>query len=422
MNILNLSTYDIGGAAKATYRLHQNFIENGLNSEMLALTKRSNNNNVTPLREHNFRFKIQNILENSLIRIQTDKNYYFQNQSNSLVKQTEEVLSKLSYKPDVIIAHWVSNFIRVDHLYQLSKITKAPILWYLMDMAPLTGGCHYAWNCEGYMSQCGNCPALYSTKKDDLSFKNWKKKRDLIEKMNITLVPATSWLTKQSQKATVFNQKRIVQIMLSVDTDIFKPIPKNIARRKLQFPVEKKIIFFGTQSKEIKRKGLFYLKESLEILANQPNFDKENILIVTAGNISLIESFLKNTFQHNHLGFLNGDESLATAYQVADLFVCPSIEDSGPMMINEAIMCGTPVVSFEMGVALDLVHTGKTGYRAELKNSEDLAKGISYVLNLSCDQAQKMSEQCRKLGLELCSPLVQFESFNNLFNLLMNKK
>lgn len=421
MNILHLSTYDIGGAAKATYRLHQNFRANGLNSEMLILTKRSPNSDVTPVREHNLIFKFQNLLSNFLLRIRSDKIYYFQNQTTSFINNFEELLDKLSDKPDIIIAHWISNFTTVEHLYQLSQATEAPVIWYLMDMAPLTGGCHYAWDCEGYMSQCGNCPALYSTKKDDLSFENWKKKRDLIQKMNITIVPATSWLTKQAQTATVFHQKRIVQIMLSVDTEIFKPVPRHSAREKLQLPVDKKIFFLGIHSKEIKRKGLSYLRDALIILSNQANLEKENILIVTAGNIASIKSFLDSTFQHSHLGFLSGDEKLASAYQAADLFICPSIEDSGPMMINEAIMCGTPVVSFEMGVALDLVHTGKTGYRAELKNSEDLAKGINYVLNLSSEQAQKMSEQCRNLGLNLCSPDVQFESFKNLLECLLSE-
>ena len=56
-----------------------------------------------------------------------------------------------------------------------------------------------------------------------------------------------------------------------------------------------------------------------------------------------------------------------------------SIEDSGPMMINESIMCGTPVVCFDMGVARDLVHTGRTGYRAALRDSSDLAFGIREV-------------------------------------------
>jgi glycosyltransferase involved in cell wall biosynthesis len=84
------------------------------------------------------------------------------------------------------------------------------------------------------------------------------------------------------------------------------------------------------------------------------------------------------------------------------------------MMINEAIMCGTPVVSFDMGVAPDLVHTGKTGYRAKLRDSQDLATGITEILTLSEDAYNRMSYNCRELGLKLCHPKVQVESFERL--------
>jgi glycosyltransferase involved in cell wall biosynthesis len=98
---------------------------------------------------------------------------------------------------------------------------------------------------------------------------------------------------------------------------------------------------------------------------------------------------------------------IASAYKAADVFICPSIEDSGPMMINQSLMCGTPVVSFEMGVAFDLVITGETGYRVKLKDTNDMAKGIMNILALDKISYGKMSDNCRKLALDLCSPEVQ---------------
>jgi len=185
--------------------------------------------------------------------------------------------------------------------------------------------------------------------------------------------------------------------------------------------MEKKIIFVGSRSLKLERKGLKFFLEALQILANQSHVNKDNVVVAIAGKGTKIETLINKTFQCKHLGFLKGDKMLASAYQAADLFVCPSIEDSGPVMINEAILCGTPVVSFEMGVAPDLVHADKTGYRAALKNSEDLAKGMAYVLDLSSDEAEKMSKQCRKLGMKLYQPRVQVESFKSLFSSMLNK-
>lgn len=421
MNILHLSTNDIGGAGKAAYRLHRNLLALGLNSKMMVMTRNAKSSDVIPFGGHRSIFKFKSDIAKYFLKMQTDPKYYFQNHSQSPIKRVSDVYSNVPFKADIIVAHWISNFVTVENLYQLSLYAGMPVIWYLMDMAPLTGGCHYAWDCTRYMNQCGKCPALYSEEKYDLSYKNWKKKHDVIQKMNITIVSGTSWLTNQAKKATVFNGKRIEQIMLGVDAEIFRPMPRDVARKKLGLPLEQKIIFFGAQSLKLKCKGMFYLIEALKSLENQFGIDKNKILIVTAGNISGMRSFLVKLFRHKHLGFLTDDRMLAVAYGAADVFVCPSIEDSGPMMINESIMCGTPVVSFEMGVAPDLVHAGKTGYRAKLKDSEDLAKGIKYVLDLSPDAARYMSKQCSNLGLQFCHPQVQAEAFKELFDLLLNE-
>ena len=141
-------------------------------------------------------------------------------------------------------------------------------------------------------------------------------------------------------------------------------------------------------------------------------------ILAVAGNSKELEPGHTPLFPVTRLGYLQGDALLASAYVASDLFVCPSVEESGPMMINESIMCGTPVVSFDMGVAPDLVHSGKTGYRAELKSSADLARGIRQVLDLPPEEARRMSEACREIGLRLCHPTIQVESFLNLFNSL----
>lgn len=422
MRFCHLSTYDHGGAGKAAYRLHHNFQTLCIDSKMMVLNKRSNDPNVFELNGKNTAFRIKNIINKSLLKLRTDQDYYFQDQAKFPVKRLIKLFNEAGNHPDIIIAHWISNFLTAENLYILNKETGAPIIWYLMDMAPLTGGCHYAWDCLGYTEQCGRCPALYSKKQSDLSRRNWVKKNDYIQKMNMTVVAASGWLYDQAKKTSFFANKKIEKIMLAVDPKIFSPVSQDIARAKLDLPFGKKIIFFGTQSLKLERKGMTYLLEALQILADQGSFDKDEVLVAIAGDITEIESFISKRFQYRHLGFFNDDKLLAAAYQSADLFVCPSIEDSGPMMINESIMCGTPVVSFEMGVAPDLVYTGKTGYRAKLKSSEDLAEGIKYILQLSNKEAKVMSEQCRDLAMKLCTPQVQVESFNKLFESVYIKR
>lgn len=424
MNILHLCTHDFGGAAKAAYRLHRNLKASGLNSKMLVYVKANNSSDVISFYDYNFSYKLRDKLRIEIKRISgrahTDPDYIFLDNNSSPIKNINKLLAKIPFKPDIIVAHWISNFITTEYLYQLSDYYEAPVIWYLLDMAPMTGGCHYAWDCAGYKDGCGKCPALYSNALNDLSQMTWEFKFRYINQTDITIVAATSWLANQAKGAGLFKGKRIEKIMLGVNDEVFKPIPRETARAVLKLPLDVKVLFFGANSLKERRKGLTYLINASNILVDKYHVDRENILIVTAGVEHESMSAISNFFPHKHLGNIRDDKSLASAYQAADAFVCPSIEDSGPMMINESIMCGTPVVSFEMGVSQDLVHTGETGYRAELKNSEDLARGIKYVLDLSPEQASVMSQQCRTVGLALCHPDVQARSFRKLFESLID--
>ena len=60
--------------------------------------------------------------------------------------------------------------------------------------------------------------------------------------------------------------------------------------------------------------------------------------------------------------------------------VCPSIDDEGPMMIPEAMMCGTPVAAFPTGYSLELITNGVEGYRCQKVDPDELAHGLFSML------------------------------------------
>ncbi|MBL8190117.1 MAG: glycosyltransferase [Acidobacteria bacterium] len=150
----------------------------------------------------------------------------------------------------------------------------------------------------------------------------------------------------------------------------------------LHLPQDKKIIFFGATYLEDRRKGMPLLLEALaEVRARMDSatISPDQIFLLVAG-LNGHELLPRIPFAGKYLGQLNDDLTLALAYQSADVFVCPSVEDAGPMMIPEAMLCGTPVVAFHAGGAPDLITTGKTGYLARLADSADLASGILSLL------------------------------------------
>lgn len=339
----------------------------------------------------------------------TNRDYSVQDYDQTITYySTKSILQKINFKPDAIITQFMQNFLSYKNLKELNEITKAPVFLYMMDMAPMTGGCHYAWDCKAYKKKCGKCPALYSNYENDQSRKNWEFKNAHITETEITVIAGTKWQYQQLNQGSLFRNKPKTKILLAIDGNVFNPGNPLQARNKLNLPINKKIVFFGAVGINNRRKGFLELIEALKILKENTK-DTIDIHLVIAGrsNITMGNNLLFDYTFLDHLDYNN----LVLAFQAAEIFLCPSIEDSGPMMINQSIMCGTPVVAFEMGAAIDLVITGKTGYRAKLKDTSDLANGLQIILDLNEKEYTRMSENCRELGLELCHPKKQTEEF-----------
>jgi glycosyltransferase involved in cell wall biosynthesis len=96
-----------------------------------------------------------------------------------------------------------------------------------------------------------------------------------------------------------------------------------------------------------------------------------------------------------YLGRLNDDETLALAYSAADVMVVPSLQDNLPNTAVEAIAFGTPVVAFNTGGLPDIVDHKENGYLAEPYSSEDLARGIEWML-ADGNRNKWLSKQARK--------------------------
>lgn len=330
----------------------------------------------------------------------------------STIHSTNKFLKKAGFIPDAVIVLFMPKFLSFKNLYEINQITKAPIYIYPMDMAPMTGGCHYAWDCESYVNKCGNCPAMYSDDENDQSRKNWEFKKKYIDKANIKVIYGTRYLYRQLKKSSIFKEKEMHYIPLSIDEELFKPGSMRDARKYHNLPNGTYIVLCGANNINHKRKGINELLEALKIIKAMNPSLKIHLAIVGRSTSDFTTSL---PYDYSMLGRLSFEE-LVRAYQAADVFVSPSTQDSGPMMVSQAMMCGTPVVAYEMGVAVDLVITGKTGYRAKLQDSNDLAKGIMTILSLDRAGYEAISENCR----DLCVKTRSKEKYRERWNIILN--
>jgi glycosyltransferase involved in cell wall biosynthesis len=397
MNILHLSTSDCRGAYEAAIRLHRAFLENKYKSRVAVRYKTIHDktilecqSSISPIVLGTYDFFLKNFLHKN-------KEYYFFNTYESLTLcDAQRVLDNVHFKPDIIIVHWISRFINTKTIYKLQRKTNATVIWHMLDMAPMTGGCHYAWNCKGYQKRCGMCPAIYSHSKVDLSSINLSVKKRFLTKIQPIIITPTSELYNQCKKSTLFRKTTIYKILLPIDTNIFSPGHKKELRMEVGIPSTSKVICIRSDIPQQKRKGFDYIINCLSILKALPI---RNIHIAIIGRISK-NDMGKIPFPNTIFPSLNSNEDLADVYRLSDVLLSASIQDSGPMMVNEAISSGLPVVSFPIGVSKDLIFNGKTGFIARLKSSSDLAHRLRVLLSFNKTDYQKMSHHCRKLALE----------------------
>lgn len=422
IKILNFNTFTEGGAALAAIAFNNQLNQLGFQSKLLVCEQETLYENVYEVPVTNYSFLEKRLRRRGKQDWEKRKRSILNNMGFSekigfsLDREpysAKYLLEKAGFIPDIIVYHWITEFISIRNMYELSVLTGAHSVWMMMDNAPFTGGCHYPFDCVGYRNGCHFCPLFRDDK--EIPHKLLMKKKNLLFKN--MYIAGTGGDCLRAAQSLCYRKEQILHFLFPVDSERFVPSNSLLEIHNVfGLPADKKIIFIGASGFDEERKGLGYLIAGLTLLRERyPFIAKETVLLIAGKSIPDI--FLSLGYDVFSVGRLSEDD-LIKAYQVSDLFLNSSTEDSGPLMINQAIMCGTPVVTFELGVAYDLVHIGKTGYRAKLKDPFDLAKGLAQILSLSREEANVYSAECRKLALSLTKSI----GVNSLINRIMSNE
>lgn len=391
--ILHLTSLAAGGAGNYTMDFHRNVLACGYESYVAVRGKEMiyPDGSVHLIKEtKSYRWNKQKryVFRQILKQTRIDKAYSMYNLCERFTcHSAADTLAAMPVKPDVVFVHWVSDYANAEFIAELKQLSGAEIVFILVDHALYSGGCHYQIDCQRYKDGCHNCPATTSYIVRRGIERNYAFKKKWLPQSTIIITKADEYRLSQS---SIYNSFRFEKLVAPMDANKFSPAEDRMALRKQwNLPIDKKIVFFGATSLDERRKGM---KELIDAFLEVQTKD---VVYIAAGNVKSL-SLPDNTIA---MGYLN-EAQLIQMYQMADVFVCPSLADAGPMMVNQALLCGTPVVAFPVGVSAELVQTGMTGYQAQYGDSADLAKGIDYVLSLSSEEWQMISSNCRKLGVD----------------------
>lgn len=396
-----------GGAARGAYWLHQGLLEHGIDSRVFTSSKETYGDKTVTSIGADKKGKLA-----SIIRQQADAGL------QRLYRHRQQVIfstglfgydftrTEVYRQADIVHLHWIcGGMVNMRHLAKVKK----PMVWTMRDMWTMTGGCHYAMECERYTAGCGRCRQLGSSRERDLSrLVYWRKKRYLPR--DLKLVGISHWLSDCARQSSLFQDFDVRTIHNNVSTQEFFPIEKTAAKQMLGVPADRPVVLVGAQNMESFYKGFGAFSQAAKVLDS-------DVMLLFFGKLdqSTTES-LKHDFIS--LGFLHDTVSLRLAYSAADVFVAPSRMDAFGKTLAESMACGTPVVCFDATGPKDIVDHKVNGYKAIPFEAEDLAKGIEWVLTEA--DAEILSNNARQKVVSNFDSKVIASQYVSLYQSMLN--
>jgi glycosyltransferase involved in cell wall biosynthesis len=273
---------------------------------------------------------------------------------------------------DIVDVHWLNfGYLSIE---QLSRIT-TPLVWHMHDMWAFTGGDNYTddgpnarWR-SGYTTQ-----APYPLRWDIERWVHRRKQRHWQQPRH--LIASSSWMASLARESSLLQQWPVHVIPNPIDTDIYAPGDKARARDYLGLPQSGPILVVVLPSRiDDRRKGFDLLQDAIARVQQEV----PAIQLAVVGHSAPPADWRGVGVKTYWLGHQD-DAGCIEAYRAADVVAVPSRQDNSPQTATEALSCGTPVAAFDVTGLPDFVTHKRTGFLARAEDSQDLARGLTWML------------------------------------------
>ena len=420
IRVCHLCTHDIlGGAARASYRLHTGLLQAGVDSSMLVLSRASDDPTVrvhTPGRQALLRLRRANMRRQMAVDSRRASRRHIKGDPFTDDRSPAGIdLSRHVAGIQILNLHWVAGFVDLTWLFSsLEPATK--IVWTLHDQNAMTGGCHYDGGCDRFTKQCGACPQLGSDDEHDLSNRIWIRKFKALSHLQtsrVRIVGCCRWASREASRSGLLSRFQVQTINYGLDSRLFCPRDRSASRSVLGIPENARVLLFVAASIDDERKGFSYLRKALEQLSDVPE-----LLLVSVGarNVELT-----SVPRHLHLGKVESDYLLSIIYSSADVFVIPSLQEAMAQTALEATACGTAAVGFDVGGIPDVIQHGVNGELAQRADSNSLGLSIGRMLR-NLEYSREMGRRGRQLVEERFTLAHQAANYMKLYEDLLGTR
>ncbi len=258
--------------------------------------------------------------------------------------------------PDIVQLHNIySYFINVETLLKYLKKYNFNVVWTMHDFWSITGHCtHFeSIGCDKWKIECHNCPQKSSfpySKFLDRSKELYSNKKNILENWNKLQIVAVSEWVKAVAELSYFKRKKISVISNGVDLNTF--FPETIER---PMKYKDKFILLSVSMGWGEKKGYYEFLELSKRLRN------DELIILVGLNEEQLKKLPKNIIGYKRTSSI---EELRYLYNLADVYISASVEETMGLTVAEAMACGTPAIVYNKTALPELIR-GNCGYVCE---------------------------------------------------------
>lgn len=294
---------------------------------------------------------------------------------------------------DVVCLNWVNQgMLSLRGIRAIAALGK-PIVWTMHDMWNMTGVCHHAGDCQGFLNHCGDCPLLgRRAGRNDLSARVWRRKKALYGDVPVHFVAVSNWLSTRARESSLMRHADIRVIPNAFNFDIDEPRPRDCGTLR---------IIFGAARLDDPIKGLPILVRATQLFAAARPDLAARCQLVTFGNVRAAAALSGFGLRHRHLGPLPVRE-VREVYESGHIVVSTSLYETLPGTLVEGQAWGCVPVSLDHGGQGDIISHGRTGYLARWSadgDKEKAARAIAEGLAWAADKVLTEGDALRSLML-----------------------
>lgn len=386
MNVLQITqTADTGGAEVCARMLHERLLDAGHDARVLVgHTTRADDDRIQVMQRQS---PLSRLLYHGLNLL--GLNYLGILNANAILQHPAFLGA------DVVHLHNIhGGYFNYVNLIRLSA--RKPVVWTLHDMWALTGHCAHSFDCRRWQTGCGRCPypKTYPPIRMDTTRLACKLKRWVYERSDLSVICPSRWIMELVEQSRLARFP-VHHIPNGVDTQVYRPRERGLCRSALGIPPDKRVILAAVPGLGNPFKDQALLRPALDSL--NPELKAKSVLVTMGWDEP--EGGHWAGLPLVRLGYLENDEHKAAAYSAADVFLHPTKADNQPLAVLEAMACGCPVVSSNVGGVPEMVKNNTTGCLVDMGDAEAFGQGVARVLSDE-GRRQRMSAQSRQFVLD----------------------